>query len=164
VTLVLIGLITAQMGRLLGDTGRIGTSVVGVFLILFGLSLVGLVRFPSFSITPRAGWARSPYLQSLVLGLFFGIALGPCSFAFLAPMLAVAFEVSRSRPLLSASLFGAYAVGHSAVIVVAGILSGAVGAYLRWNEKTRAAAGAKAILGVLVVLGGAYLVLSAWVL
>ena len=99
-----------------------------------------------------------------MLGLLFGIALGPCSFAFLAPMLAVAFEVSRSRPLLSVSLYGAYALGHTAVIVLAGILSGAVGAYLRWNEKTRAAARVKAVLGGLVVLGGAYLILSTWVL
>jgi cytochrome c-type biogenesis protein len=77
-------------------------------------------------------------------------------------MLAVAFEVSASRPVLSALLFGAYAVGHSAVIVLAGVLSGAVGAFLRWNEKTRVAARARAILGALVVLGGAYLVLSTW--
>jgi cytochrome c-type biogenesis protein len=164
VTLVLIGFVTAQMGRLLGDTGKISTTIVGGFLVLFGLSLVGLVRLPSFDIAPRAIWARNPYLQSCLLGLRFGLALGPCSFAFLAPMLAVAFEVSRTRPLLSVSLYGAYALGHTAVIVLAGILSGAVGAYLRWNEKTRAAARAKAVLGCLVVLGGAYLILSTWVL
>jgi len=43
-------------------------------------------------------------------------------------------------------------------------LSGSVGAYLRWNEKTRAAARVKVVLGVLVVVGGMYLILSTWVL
>ena len=162
VTLVLIGAVTSQMGRLLGDTGKIGTTIVGGFLVLLGLVLTGVVPLPSLSIPASAGWVRSPHFQSLLLGLIFGVALGPCSFAFLAPMLAVAFEVSASQPVLSASLFGAYAVGHSAVIVLAGVLSGTVGAFLRWNEKTRVAARARAILGVLVVLGGAYLILSTW--
>lgn len=164
VTLASIGLITAQMGRLLGDTGKISTTIVGGFLVLFGLSLVGLVPLPSFGVSLRASWVRSPFLQSFVFGLLFGVALGPCSFAFLAPMLAVALEVSRSRPMLSVSLFGAYALGHTTVIVLAGVLSGAVGAYLKWNEKTRAAARLKAVLGGFVLLGGAYLILSTWVL
>jgi len=35
---------------------------------------------------------RKGLLAAFLLGLVFGIALGPCTFAYMAPMLAVAFR------------------------------------------------------------------------
>ena len=52
-------------------------------------------------------------------------------------------------------------IGHCAVIVVAGTSTELVQRYLNWNEHSRAVGILKAICGVLVLLGGAWLVFSA---
>ena len=35
-------------------------------------------------------------LAAFILGLVFGVALGPCTFAYMAPMLAVTFKLAKS--------------------------------------------------------------------
>jgi cytochrome c biogenesis protein CcdA len=40
---------------------------------------------------------RKGLLASFVLGLIFGVALGPCTFAYMAPMLAVTFKVAADQ-------------------------------------------------------------------
>jgi cytochrome c-type biogenesis protein len=37
-------------------------------------------------------------LAAFVLGLVFGVALGPCTFAYMAPMLGVTFRLASSNP------------------------------------------------------------------
>ncbi len=57
---------------------------------------------------------------ALIFGLIFGIALGPCTFAFMAPMLGVTFSVASTRLLYGIALLAVYGVGHCSVIVLAG--------------------------------------------
>lgn len=63
---------------------------------------------------------RKGFLAALVLGLLFGIALGPGTFANMAPMLAVVFKMGASRFFYGLVLLLGYAVGHGSVIVGAG--------------------------------------------
>jgi cytochrome c-type biogenesis protein len=63
---------------------------------------------------------RKGLLPALVRGLRFGIALGPCTFAYMAPMLGVTFKLAATNFLYGAALLLAYGVGHCAVIVAAG--------------------------------------------
>jgi len=94
----------------------------------------------------------------MILGLLFGIALGPCTFAYLAPMLAVAFDVGTNDVLFSAALLLAFAVGHCTVIAVAGASIGAVQRYLNWNQGSQAITWVKRVCGILVICGGGYLI------
>lgn len=161
VILAAIGAITAGLERIMGDTGPAATIVVGSLVIVFGVYLTDLVPIPMPRFTPRQGRIAGAHLQALLLGLVYGVALGPCSFAFLAPMIAVAFEASRADPLLSVAMSTAYAAGHTAVIVLAGTLAGAVGAYLKRAENTRFAVWARRVLGIVVAAVGVYLIVSA---
>ena len=104
---------------------------------------------------------RRGLLAALALGLVFGIALGPCTFAFMAPVLAAAFRVAGKAPFYAAGLLLAYGVGHCSVIVAAGTSAEAVQKYLRWSRGSRGVAGLKATCGVLVLLGGLYMVYTA---
>lgn len=54
-----------------------------------------------------------------------------------------------------------YGVGHCGVIVLAGMFTGAVQRYLNWNEKSKGATILKKVCGVLVLLGGFYLIYTA---
>lgn len=97
----------------------------------------------------------------MTLGLVFGVALGPCTFAFMAPMLGVAFSVAATAFTLAVSLVLAYAAGHASVIVLAGTFTGAVQNYLNWNERSKGALILKRACGVLVIAAGIYLAFTA---
>ena len=99
--------------------------------------------------------------MAFLLGLVYGIALGPCTFAYLAPILATTFQVAASQPLLAGGLLLAYGGGHCGVIVGAGASAGQVQRYLTWTQASHAAAVAKKLCGVLVLFGGLYLLYTA---
>ena len=104
---------------------------------------------------------RKGLLAALILGLIFGVALGPCTFAYMAPMLAVTFKLAATSLLYGAFLLLAYGVGHCSVIVLAGTSTELVERYLGWNESSKGTSILKKVCGVLVLLGGIYLIYAA---
>jgi len=160
VTIAAIGAITAGAGRMLGDVGRYGNYFVALIFFVVGLHLLGVIPLP-FSGPGQVGIKRKGLLAAFVLGLVFGVALGPCTFAYMAPMLGVTFKLAKTAPLYGASLLLAYGIGHCAVIVVAGTFTEVVQRFLNWNENSKAVTVLKAICGVLVVLGGVWMIYTA---
>jgi cytochrome c-type biogenesis protein len=104
---------------------------------------------------------RRGALAAFVLGLVFGIALGPCTFAFMAPMLAVTFKLASTKLAYGVLLLAVYGVGHCAVIVLAGTCTELVQRYLHWTDRSRGATALRGACGVLVILGGLYLIYAA---
>lgn len=160
VTIAAIGAITAGAGRMLGDVGRYGNYFVALIFLVVGLHLLGVIPLP-FSGPGQVGIKRKGMLAALVLGLVFGVALGPCTFAYMAPMLGVTFKLAKTAPLYGASLLLAYGIGHCAVIVVAGTFTEVVQRFLNWNENSKALILVKGVCGVLVVLGGVWMIYTA---
>ncbi len=159
-TVALIGAVTAAAGRLLGDVGAAGNVAVAVVFLAVGLAFLDIVpldlpRPAAFGSRLRGPWA------ALLLGLVFGVALGPCTFAFLAPMLAVTFKVASTRALFGGGLLLAYALGHCLVIAAAGAGSAWVQRTLDWNAGSRGGRRLKRACGLLIVLGGLYLLWTA---
>ena len=109
----------------------------------------------------QVGMKKRGLVAAFVLGLVFGIALGPCTFAFMAPVLAVAFKVGSSDALYGASLLVAYGLGHCAVLVAAGTSAEIVQQVLNWNEKSKGIAAVKFLCGILVAIGGGYMLFTA---
>jgi cytochrome c-type biogenesis protein len=157
ITIALIGVLTAAAGRMLGDVGRYGNYFVALIFLVVGLHLVGVIPL-SFSGPGQVGLKRKGLGAAFLLGLIFGIALGPCTFAYMAPMLGVTFKLASSAPLYGALLLLAYGVGHCAVIVIAGTSTKVVERFLNWNERSRGVAVLKIVCGVLVILGGVWLI------
>lgn len=155
-----IGVLTAAAGRMMGDVGRWGNYFVAAIFFLVGLHLVGVIPMP-WSGPGHVQVKQKGLLAAFLLGLIFGIAIGPCTFAYMAPMLAVTFKLSHSAPVYGASLLLAYGVGHCSVIVLAGTFTEAVQRFLNWNEESKGLAAMKTVCGVLVLAGGVWLVYSA---
>jgi cytochrome c-type biogenesis protein len=88
----------------------------------------------------------------------FGIGLGPCTFAYMAPVLGVVFQVAKTNIIYSVILLLAFGIGHILVIVTAGTLTKKVQQYLNWTEKSKASTYIKRICGALVILGGVYMI------
>jgi len=160
ITIAVIGVITAAAGRMLGDVGRYGNYFVAAIFFLVGLHLLGVIPMP-WSGAGQVKMKRRGLLAALILGLVFGIALGPCTFAYMAPMLGVTFKLAKTNPLYGALLLLAYGIGHCAVIVLAGTFTEVVQRFLNWNEQSKGVTIVKSVCGVLVILGGVWLIYTA---
>ena len=160
VTIGLIGAATAMAGRMLGDVGRFGNYFVAAIFLLVGLHLLGVLPLP-FAGPGQVKMKQRGRLAAFILGLVFGVALGPCTFAYMAPMLAVTFRLAAAQMAYGILLLLAYGVGHCAVIVLAGTFTESVQRYLNWNESSAGATILKNICGVLVLLGGLWMIYTA---
>lgn len=155
-SIALIGLATAVLGRLLGDVGLWGNILVALIFLIMGLYLLELIPL---------SWNGLPLHQghhgawgALMLGLIFGIGLGPCTFAFLAPVLGIVFQLAQQEWLKPLLLVLAFGIGHAAVITLAGGLGARLQNYLAWSAASPAAGRVRKAAGILVLLGGIYFV------
>ncbi len=160
VTIAAVGGITAAAGRMMGDVGRWGNDFVAVIFFAVGLYLLDVIPMP-WSGPGQVGMKRKGLLAAFALGLLFGIAVGPCTFAYMAPMLGVAFKLASTKPVYSASLLLAFGMGHCLVIVLAGTFTEIVQRYLSWNEQSKGVKALKYCCAILVLLGGVYLIYAA---
>jgi cytochrome c-type biogenesis protein len=161
ITIGIIGLLTGLAGRMLGDIGVYGNYLVAAVFFVVGLYLLDIVplAFLSSGINQPV-YEKKGLLAAFILGLIFGVALGPCTFAYMAPMLGIAFSVAATNLIFAVALIFAYALGHISVIVFAGTFSEIVQGFLNWNERSKGISIVKKICGVLVILGGIYLIIK----
>jgi cytochrome c-type biogenesis protein len=155
VSIAVIGLVTWALGRLLGDLGPVGNVAVAVVFFVFGLYLLGLLPL-DWRFFP-ATVSRTGAPAALGLGLLFGIGLGPCSFAFLAPLLMLVFASATVEWTLSAAMLAAFALGHCGVITVAGTTAQKVQDVVAWEGRSRATVWIRRVCGGLVIAAGIYL-------
>jgi cytochrome c-type biogenesis protein len=157
ITIGIIGALTAAAGRMIGDVGRFGNYFVALIFLVIGLHLLDIIPMP-WSGPGQVGMKRKGLFAAFILGLIFGIALGPCTFAYMAPMLAVTFKLASSKPIYGFSLLLLYGIGHCSVIVAAGTFAEVVQHYLNWTDQSRGAVILKKVCGVLIIIGGFYMI------
>ncbi len=157
-TITVIGLITGLLGRMLGDIGSYGNYIVAIIFFIIGLHLLEVIQLPFLGKTNRPSFQKKGILAAFGLGLIFGIAIGPCTFAYMAPMLGIVFTVSTTRLYYGVLLLIFYGIGHCSVIIFAGTFTEIIQNYLNWNESSQGVGIVKKICGVLIILGGMYLI------
>lgn len=158
ITIAVIGIITGLAGQIAGNTGVWGNVLVTFVFVAVGLYLLDIIQFPFLNNMSQPHFEKKGYWAAFILGLVFGVALGPCTFAYMAPMLAVAFQSASKNFFYSISLVLFYAIGHCGVIVLAGTFTEVVEKYLHWGEKSKAVLILKKICGVLVIIAAIYLI------
>ncbi len=159
ITIAIIGMITALSGRILGDIGKYGTYMIAAVFLLVGLYFLDVISLP-LNTPDHIRMKQKGYFAAFLLGLFFGIALGPCTFAFMAPMLGITFKIGSSDPVYAAWLLIMYGIGHCSVIVIAGTFTKWIQKYLNWNEKEKGTIILKKVCGILILLAGLYFIYS----
>lgn len=152
-SIVLVGALTAALGRLLGSVGGWANYLVAAVFFVMGLHLLDVIPLPAGG-AGGLPTARRGYFAALVIGVVYGVALGPCTFAYMAPVLAVAFKAGATAPFFAAGLLAAFGLGHCAVITAAGTSVKRVQDFLRWGEDSRAMLIGRRVCGVLVLAGG----------
>jgi cytochrome c-type biogenesis protein len=157
ITIAAIGGLTAAAGRIMGDLGPYANYFIALIFFVVGLHLLGVIPMPGNG-PGQVKMKQRGALAAFVLGLLFGVALGPCTFAFMAPLLGIVFKAGAGHPIYAGSLLILYGIGHCSVIVLAGTFTEVVQHYLNWSEKSKGSLILKKICGLLVLLGGLYLI------
>ena len=157
VSIALIGTVTSLLGRILGDIGTVGNYLVALIFVVLGLYLLDVIHLP-WSGLPLQSTPGKGMLAALVLGLLIGTGLGPCTFAFLAPLLVVIFKSAAVNTGRAVLLLAAFGIGHCAVIIAAGTFAAKVQTYLNWTESSRISKNLKRLCGILIILAGLYMI------
>jgi cytochrome c-type biogenesis protein len=123
ITISLVGIVCALLGRMLGDVGNYWQVLIGLILIWVALGMLGVEKFSmSGSLLYRLNFRG--LFGAFGLGLAYGILSGSCTFGFIAPILAI---ITVQKKIAIGVLFILlFAIGHCIPIVVAGSSTAAV--------------------------------------
>jgi len=154
ITFTILGAIASFIGGLFGVTGRTWYFVVAGVAIAIGLQLIGLYEWnlPVPVLQPK----QRGILGAFVLGLIFGIVSSPCATPVL--VLILTFVASKGEVLYGTSLLFVYAIGHCALIFLAGIAAGFAESFIKSRGISNITILGKKIGGSIVVLVGLYMV------
>jgi len=150
ITIALIGIICALLGRMLGDVGNYWQILVGLILVWVALGMFG-VKQCSMSGSLLYRLNLKGIFGAFALGLAYGVLSGSCTFGFIAPILAII--TIQQKVALGVLFILLFAIGHCLPIVVAGSSGAAVRGLLenstwqgagKWFRK-----GAGAVIGIL---------------
>lgn len=155
-TIAVVGIITALAGRMVGDIGPLADYIVAGVFLLFGLVLLEVLTLPWSGPTSFSTKSKG-LLGAFILGIIFGTAIGPCTFAFMAPVLAVVTLKSAYGP----ACLLLYGLGHCSVIVIAGSSVELVQKYANWNQKSKAVTILRKTCGIAIIICGLYLIYKA---
>jgi cytochrome c-type biogenesis protein len=137
ITIALIGIICAVLGRMLGDIGNYWQILVGMVLIWVALGMFG-VESCSMSGSLLYRLNLKGIFGAFGLGLAYGVLSGSCTFGFIAPILAI---ITVQQKIASGViLILLFAIGHCLPIVVAGSSAAMVKGVLensRWQGATQ---------------------------
>jgi cytochrome c-type biogenesis protein len=157
ISIALIGIVCALLGRMLGDVGNYWQILVGAVLIWVALGMLGLEKFSmSGSMLYRLN------LQGLsgafVLGLAYGILSGSCTFGFIAPILAIiTIQQKIATGVIYVLLF---AVGHCLPIVIAGSSTAALRKLMENRTWQGTGSWFRRAAGIMILLLGVYFILN----
>ncbi len=117
ITITLVGVICALLGRMLGDVGNYWQIPVGLVLLWVALGMLGVEKCSmSGSLLYRLNLGG--LFGAFILGLSYGILSGSCTFGFIAPILAI---ITIQQKVATGILFILlFAVGHCLPVVMAG--------------------------------------------
>lgn len=153
---VVVGAVTVAAGRIAGDLGAWATWAGAALFIALGLDTLGLVSLPW--VRPATASPRLHGAPPALIGFAFGATLGPCSFAFMAPVLGSAYGLADTEPVAAAGLVAAFALAHSLLLALAGGTGEWTLRFLAHREASRVVSVLRGVMGVSMVGAGLYLV------
>ena len=157
ITIALIGIICALLGRMLGDVGNYWQILIGLVLVWVALGMLGVEKC-SMSGNLLTKLKFRGMFGALALGLAYGVLSGSCTFGFIAPILAI---VTVQEKVVTGVLFILlFALGHCLPIVVAGSSTAAVKRVMESSRWQGAGNWFRKGAGVLIGVLGLYFIVA----
>ncbi len=153
-TFTILGAIASLIGGLFGTINQTWYFIIGGVAIAIGLHLIGIYNL-NIPTPVNFQSKRRGIVGALVLGALFGIVSSPCATPVLA--LILAFVASKGEVIYGTSLLFVYALGHCALIFLAGTAAGFVENFIQSKGITNITEWGKRIGGLIVICVGLYL-------
>jgi len=154
ITFTALGAIASFLGGFFGLFSRTWYFIVGGIAVVIGLHLIGIFEW-NLPVPVHLQPKRRGILGALLLGFFFGIISSPCATPVLA--LILTFVASKGDVVYGTSLLFIYALGHCALIFLAGTATGFAENFIKSKGILNITTWGKRIGGSIVVLVGIYL-------
>ncbi len=156
-TIALVGIICALLGRMLGDVGNYWQILVGILLVWIALGMFGVEKcsIPGSQLHRLNVRGIS---GAFVLGVAYGVLSGSCTFGFIAPILAII--TIQQKVAFGVLLILLFAIGHCLPIVVAGSSGAAVRGVLENSTWQGAGKWFRKGAGVLIGALGIYFIVN----
>ncbi|MDD9301314.1 MAG: cytochrome C biosynthesis protein [Desulfobacter sp.] len=157
ITIALVGIACALLGRMLGDVGSYWQILVGMILIWVALGMLGVEKCTMsggvlYKLNPKGKWG------AFVLGLAYGVLSGSCTFGFIAPILAII--TVQEKIATGVILITLFAVGHCIPIVIAGSSTAAVKKLLENSKWNSAGTWFRKLAGATIACLGGYFIIT----
>jgi cytochrome c-type biogenesis protein len=117
ITIAVVGIVCAFLGRMLGDVGIWWQVLVGAVLIWVALGMLG-VQACSMSGSLLYRLNLRGIRGAFGLGLAYGVLSGSCTFGFIAPILAIV--IVQQKIVAGSIMMMLFAIGHCLPIAAAG--------------------------------------------
>ncbi len=153
ITFTLLGAAASVMGQFLGFMGKWVYIGLAVIAILMGLQLLGIISIPLPFQNTRAIRTKG-LLGAFLLGMLTGTVSSPCATPVLAVILA--YVSTQKDMVYGGSLLFVYALGHCALIFVAGLSIGLTESIIGSRGARNFSLYAKKLSGALLVIVGIY--------
>lgn len=154
ITFTILGAVASLLGRLFGDVGKLWYYLAAGVALVMGLYLLDVIKIP-FPKTVEMKTKHKGILGAFLLGLLFGVVSSPCATPVLAVILA--FVATKAKIVYGISLLFVYALGHCALIILAGVSAGFVENYVQSRGITNFSNWAKKVSGLLIIFAGFYI-------
>ena len=159
ITFTVLGAAASVMGQFLSFAGQwlyIGLAVIAVAM---GLQLMGVVSIPlpfqkTRQVKSRGLWG------AFLLGLLTGTVSSPCATPVLAVILA--YVSTQGDIMYGGSLLFAYAVGHCALIFIAGLSVGLTESIVSSKGIKNFSLYTRRLSGAVLVAAGLYVAVTNW--
>lgn len=153
ITFTLFGAAASVMGQFLGFMGRWLYIGLALIAILMGLQLIGIISIPLPFQKARTVKTKG-LIGAFLLGMLTGTVSSPCATPVLAVILA--YVSTQGDMLYGGSLLFAYAVGHCALIFIAGLSIGLTESIVSSRGIKNFSLYSKKFSGVILLMVGLY--------
>ena len=160
ITIALIGIICALLGRMLGDVGNYWQILIGAILIWVALGIIGVEKCSiSGGLFYRLNFKGAG--GAFLLGLAYGVLSGACTFGFIAPILAI---ITVQQKVATGILFiFLFTIGHCLPIMAAESSTAAVRKLMENSTWQGAGSWFRKGAGAVICLLGIYFIANSFV-
>lgn len=147
---ILLGLTATTIGKALFQYQKAIRIIGGILIIIFGLHLIGVIRFDFLLKERRLKVAAKggSYLGSFLIGVTFASAWTPCAGPLLGAILGLAGM--KSSVMEGAMLLAVYSLGIAVPFFITGLL---INSFLEYFKKFQK------LIGAINIVGGVFLII-----
>lgn len=156
VVFVLLGITASSIGTVLNGYRNILLKIGGVFLILLGFSLIGILNIKITGIQKKMPLEVSSITGSFFVGMFFGIGWTPCVGAILGAVLI--YAGSQETILKGGILLTIYSLGLSIPFILTSIFINKIDRF--WKKLLKFEKVIRLIMGIIIIIMGVLMFLN----